>query len=150
MKQNFFQHIEISPITDEKSYEKACDMIEQLMDMGEQTQPENEVARLAYLDAIATLVEAYENKNFVFNKMDLTLAQILEQALEQLNLTKRDLAKIIGSNRVTELFNGKRDLSMAQVRVLHRDDNRLYLLLNRTTGQIISSSEMPPCWKVFL
>jgi len=46
--------------------------------------------------------------------------QIIEQALEQLNLTKRDLAKMLGSNRVTELFSGKRDLSMAQVRMLHQ------------------------------
>ena len=120
MKQNLFQHIEISPITDETSYQKACDMVEQLMDMGEQTQPETEAARLAYLDALATLVEAYENKHFAFNQTELTLTQIIEQALEQLNLTKRDLAKMLGSNRVTELFSGKRDLSMAQVRMLHQ------------------------------
>jgi HTH-type transcriptional regulator/antitoxin HigA len=120
MEQNLFQHIKISPITDETSYQKACDMVEQLMDMGEQTQPEAEAARLAYLDALATLVEAYENKLFAFNQTELTLTQIIEQALEQLNLTKRDLAKILGSNRVTELFSGKRDLSMAQVRMLHQ------------------------------
>ncbi|GAB4497313.1 MAG: DNA-binding protein [Saprospiraceae bacterium] len=119
MEQNLFQHIEISPITDEASYQKSCKMLEQLMDMGEQTQPEVEAARLAYLDALATLVEAYENKHFAFNKTELTLIQIIEQALEQLNLTKRDLAKMLGSNRVTELFSGKRDLSMAQVRMLH-------------------------------
>jgi HTH-type transcriptional regulator/antitoxin HigA len=121
MKQNLFQNIEISPITDETSYQKACDMAEQLMDMGERAQPEAEAARLAYLDALATLAEAYENKHFAFNKIELTLTQIIEQALEQLNLTKRDLAKMLGSNRVTELFSGKRDLSMAQVRVLHRE-----------------------------
>jgi antitoxin component HigA of HigAB toxin-antitoxin module len=27
---------------------------------------------------------------------------------------------MLGSNRVSELFNGKRDLSMAQVRILHQ------------------------------
>ena len=29
-------------------------------------------------------------------------------------------------------------------------DSTPYLALIRTTGQIISSSEIPPCWKVFL
>src|SRR5262245_34927852 len=120
MKNNPFQHIQIRPITDEVSYQTACDMIENLMDVGEQAEPEAETARLAYLDALATLVESYEKKLFRFNQTELTLSQIIEQALEQLSLTKRDLAKIIGSNRVTELFSGKRDLSMAQVRMLHQ------------------------------
>ncbi|MFN0036197.1 MAG: type II toxin-antitoxin system HigA family antitoxin [Saprospiraceae bacterium] len=121
MKNNTFHHIEILPITDEATYQKNCDLIENLMDMGEQPQPEIEASRLAYLDALATLVEAFENKNFALNKTELTLVQIIEQALEQLNLTKTDLAKLLGSNRVTELFNGKRDLSMAQVRLLHQE-----------------------------
>lgn len=120
MKNKLFKQIEIRPITDEASYQTACDTVEKLMDMGEQGQPEAEAARLAYLDALATLIEAYEKKHFAFNQTELTLVQVIEQALEQLNLTKRDLAKMLGSNRVTELFNGKRDLSMAQVRVLHR------------------------------
>lgn len=120
MKNDPLQHIEIRPITDEASYQTACDTIEKLMDMGEYAQPEAEATRLAYLDALATLTEAYEKKHFAFNQTELTLTQIIEQALEQLNLTKRDLAKMLGSNRVTELFSGKRDLSMAQVRMLHQ------------------------------
>ena len=112
--------ISILPITDEASYQNACDTIEKLMDMGEQAQPQAEEQRIAYLDALATLTEAYEKKHFPFHQIELTLTQIIEQALEQLNMTKRDLAKMLGSNRVTELFNGKRDLSMAQVRMLHQ------------------------------
>ncbi len=112
-------HIEILPLTDDVSYEKACALIEQLIDMGEQSDPNKEKSGLAYVDTLATLVEAYEQKNFAFNQTELTLIQIIEQALEQLNLTKKDLAKMLGSNRVTELFSGKRDLSMAQVRLLH-------------------------------
>ena len=121
MKNNLLNRIQISPLTDEVSYQTACDLIEQLMDMDEQGRSnEEEAKRLAYLDTLATLVEAYEAKHFSFNQTDLTLTQIIEQALEQLNLTKKDLAKMLGSNRVSELFSGKRDLSMAQVRVLHQ------------------------------
>ncbi len=112
-------NIQIGPLTDEASYQNACAQIESLMDMGELKSPGEEAQRLAYLDALATLVEGYEAKNFKFNQTELTLLQVIEQALEQLNLTKKDLAKMLGSNRVTELFSGKRDLSMAQVRTLH-------------------------------
>ncbi len=120
MNKNLLRNIEILPLTDDASYQKACDVIEGLMDMGEQTQSDDETSRLAYIDTLATLVEAYEQKHFAFNKTELTLVQIIEQALEQSNLTKKDLARMLGSNRVTELFSGKRDLSMAQVRVLHQ------------------------------
>ncbi len=120
MKNIQFTNLSILPITDEVSYQNACDTIEKLMDMGEQAQPQSEELRIAYLDALATLTEAYEMKHFSFHQIELTLTQIIEQALEQLHLTKRDLAKMLGSNRVTELFNGKRDLSMSQVRILHQ------------------------------
>ena len=119
MEKTMLHNIKIVPLTDDASYQKACDAIETLIDMGEQTQSEDESLRLAYLDTLGTLIEAYEQKNFDFNQTELTLLQIIEQALEQLNLTKKDLAKMLGSNRVTELFSGKRDLSMAQVRLLH-------------------------------
>ncbi|MEQ1747389.1 MAG: helix-turn-helix domain-containing protein [Saprospiraceae bacterium] len=118
MKNTLLHKIEIAPITDEASYQNACDLIERLMDLSGLDNTEEEARRIAYLDALATLVEAYEMKNFQFNRVDLTLLQVIEQALEQLNLTKKDLAKMLGSNRVTEIFSGKRDLSMAQVRLL--------------------------------
>ena len=119
MENNWLNSIEIRPLTDEASYQSACDTIERLMDMGGLPNEEEE-KRLAYMDTLATLVEAYESKHFAFHQTELTLTQIIEQALDQLNLTRKDLAKMLGSNRVSELFNGKRDLSMAQVRVLHQ------------------------------
>ena len=119
MGNNWLHRIEIRPLTDEASYQNACDIIERLMDMGDLPSEEEE-KRLAYMDTLATLVEAYEAKHFAFHQTELTLTQIIEQALEQLNLTRKDLAKMLGSNRVSELFNGKRDLSMAQVRILHQ------------------------------
>ncbi len=138
MQSTLLHHIKILPLTDDASYQKACATMESLTDMGEQTHPDDEVSRLAYIDTFATLVEAYEQKHFVFHQTELTLVQIIEQALEQSNLTKRDLAKMLGSNRVTELFSGKRDLSMAQVRVLHQ---RLHiptdlLIFSKQTSQI--------------
>lgn len=120
MKNGAIKNIEITPIVDEVSYQEACDLIEQLMDMGELEEAAEEFRRIAYLDALATLAEAYESKNFKFNQVELTLVQVIEEALEQLGLSKKDLAKMLGSNRVTEIFSGKRDLSMSQIRTLNQ------------------------------
>lgn len=37
-----------------------------------------------------------------------------------MGLTKKDLAKMLGANRVTGIFSGKRDLSMSQIRMLNQ------------------------------
>lgn len=120
MNNRWFHNIQIAPVVDEVSYQNACELIEQLMEMEKSQSQEEESRRIAYLDALATLVEAYEEKNFKFNQVEMTLVQVIEQALEQLRLTKKDLVQMLGSNRVSEIFSGKRDLSMAQVRVLNR------------------------------
>lgn len=109
----------ITPIMDESTYLRYCEWVETLDELVFEDEYEED-KKFAHIDALTTLIEAYEAKNFQFNKKNLTLIEILEQALEQLNLTKKDLGKMLGSNRVTELFNGKRDLSMAQVRILHQ------------------------------
>lgn len=109
----------ITSIMDEATYLRFCEWVEVLDELVFEDEREED-KKFAHIDAISTLIEAYEAKNFQFNNKELTLTQILEQALEQMNLTKKDLAKMLGSNRVTELFNAKRDLSMAQVRILHQ------------------------------
>jgi HTH-type transcriptional regulator / antitoxin HigA len=110
----------ISPITDEATYQLFCEWVEDLDDVTFEDAAEEE-KKFAHLDALTTLIEAYETKHFVFNKTELTLVQVIEQALEQLNLNRKDLAKILGSNRVSEIFSGKRELSLAQIRVLHKE-----------------------------
>ena len=60
-------------------------------------------------------------KNFSMFNTKLTLPQIIEQALEQQNLTKKDLNVMLGANRVSEIVNGKRELSLKQIRILHKE-----------------------------
>lgn len=110
----------IIPIADEVTYTRFCEWVEALDDITFDDEAEEE-KKFAHLDALTILIEAYEAKHFQFNKIQLTLAQVIEQALEQLNLSKKDLAKILGSNRVSEIFNGKRQLSLAQIRKLHKE-----------------------------
>lgn len=110
----------ITPITDEATYLRFCEWVEELDDISFDNEMEEE-KKFAHLDALTTLIEAYEAKNFEFNKTELTLPQVIEQALEQLNLTRKDLSKILGPNRVSEIFSGKRQLSLTQIRTLHKE-----------------------------
>ncbi len=109
----------ITPIVDEAIYLRFCDWVETLDDLEFEDVAEEE-EKFAHLDALTTLIQAYEAKHFQFNKTDLTVVQVIEQTLEQLNLSRKDLAKILGSNRVSEIFNGKRELSLVQIRKLHK------------------------------
>ncbi len=110
----------ITPIIDEATYMRFCEWVEILDDLTFEDDAEEE-KKFAHLDALTVLIEAYEAKHFTFNKTQLTLPQVIEQALEQLNLNRKDLAKILGSNRVSEIFSGKRQLSLTQIRILHKE-----------------------------
>lgn len=109
----------ITPIIDEETYLRFCEWIEEINDFEFEDSLEEE-KKYNYLDMLATLIEAYEAKKFKFNKIELTLTQVIEESLGQLNLSKKDLGKLIGSNRVSEIFKGKRQLSIAQIRTLHK------------------------------
>lgn len=110
----------ITAITSEDIYMKFCDYAEEISDM-EFEDPKEQDSQFAHLDALVTLIVAYETKNFEFNKIKLTLPEIIEQAMEQLNIDRKGLAKLLGSNRVSEIFSGKRQLSLNQIRTLHRE-----------------------------
>ena len=110
----------LTPITDGQTYLKYCDWVEELDDIDFENEAE-EAKRFAYLDAMTTLIQAYEGKNFAFNKLELTLVEVIEQSLEQLNFSRKDLTKILGANRVSEIFSGKRQLTLAQIRKLHKE-----------------------------
>ncbi len=112
---------QIRPITNEQVYFLYCEWVEELSDLEISDNQEEEEEKYAYIDMLTTLIEAYEKKHFSFNKIELTVAEVIEQALEQLNWNKKDLAKILGANRVSEIFSGKRQLSLAQIRILHKE-----------------------------
>ncbi len=110
----------LNPIETEEEYFKACDLLEEIDDFSFESEKENS-KKYSFADALATLVEAYEMKNFSMFKTKLTVPQIIEEALEQRNLTKKDLIIMLGANRVSEIVNGKRELSLKQIRILHKE-----------------------------
>ncbi|MCP5265631.1 MAG: transcriptional regulator [Burkholderiaceae bacterium] len=108
--------MDIRPIHSEADYKAALREISALMasdpDLGT---PEGD-----RLDILATLVEAYELRHFPIDAPDPVEA--IKFRMEQSGLSVKDLEPIIGkSNRVYEVLNRKRPLTLAMIRRLHRD-----------------------------
>lgn len=71
------------------------------------------------LDVLVTLVEAYEAKHFPIPEPDDPV-EVLEYYLESRGLSRLDLIPYLGSKeRVSEVLNKKRRLSLEMIRKLH-------------------------------
>jgi len=104
--------MEINPIKTDADYQAALKEIETLM-MSELGSPEGEK-----LDVLVTLVEAYERKHYPLDLPDPVEAIKFE--MEQKGLTIKDLEPMIGkSNRVYEVLNRKRPLTLKMIWRLH-------------------------------
>jgi len=103
----------IKPIRTARDYQAALREIEKLMGAGSHT-PEGE-----RLDVLVTLVEAYEARHYPMDLPDPVEA--IKYAMEQKGLSVKDLEKMIGrSNRVYEVLNRKRPLTLRMIWSLHR------------------------------
>lgn len=104
--------MDIRPIKTDADYRAALNDIENLM-MAEPDTVEGEK-----LDILVTLVEAYEAKHFPMDLPDPVEAIRFE--MERKGLTVKDLEPMIGkSNRVYEILNHKRSLTLKMIWKLH-------------------------------
>lgn len=104
--------MDIRPIKTDADYRAALNDIENLM-MAEPDTVEGEK-----LDILVTLVEAYEAKHFPMDLPDSVEAIKFE--MERKGLTVKDLEPMIGkSNRVYEILNHKRSLTLKMIWKLH-------------------------------
>ncbi len=105
--------MDIKPIKTEVDYRAALKEIESLM-MAEADTPEGD-----HLDVLVTLVEAYERKHYALDLPDPVEA--IKFIMDQRGLTVKDLEPMIGrSNRVYEILNHKRPLTLKMIWKLHR------------------------------
>ena len=104
--------MEIRPIKTDADYRAVLQEIEMLM-MAEPDSPQGEK-----LDVLVTLIEAYEAKHFPLDLPDPVEAIKFE--MERKGLTVKDLEPMIGkSNRVYEILNHKRSLTLNMIWRLH-------------------------------
>ncbi|MDC8759444.1 helix-turn-helix domain-containing protein [Janthinobacterium fluminis] len=104
--------MDIQPIKTAADHRAALQEIETLMAADIDT-PEGD-----RLDILATLVEAYESRHFPMELADPVDA--IKFIMEQKGLTPKDLTPMIGRlNRVYEVLNGKRALTLSMIWRLH-------------------------------
>ena len=107
--------MDIKPIRTEADHKAALKEISALMEHD----PELGTAEGDRLDILSTLVEAYENRHFPMDLPDPVEAILFR--MEQQGLKPKDLEPMIGQrNRVYEILNRKRPLTMAMVWRLHK------------------------------
>lgn len=104
--------MEIAPIKTRRDYRRTLKEIETLMGARRNT-PQGD-----RLDILVTLVEAWEAKNFPLDFPDPVEA--IKYHMDQRGLEPRDLIRFIGSrNRVHEILNRRRPLTLTMIRRLH-------------------------------
>ena len=120
----------IHPIKTESDYDSALDEIERLWGTPEDTLEGD------HLDVLLVLVENYESKQYPIDPPDPVEA--IKFRMEQMNITRKDLEKIIGSRgRVSEIFSRKRTLTLPMIRRLH---NTLHIPLESLVYESILRS----------
>jgi HTH-type transcriptional regulator/antitoxin HigA len=104
----------IHPIRTEADYQAALQLVAPYFDK----EPELDSDAGAHFEAMLTLIEAYEARHYPIDPPDPVDA--IKFRMEQQGLKPKDLEPMIGQlNRVYEVLNGKRKLTMAMVWKLH-------------------------------
>lgn len=104
----------IRPIHNESAYKAALKEISILVDLD----PEVDTQEGDRLEIMATLVQAYEAQHFPIELPDPIEA--IKFRMEQSGMSPKDLVPMIGrSNRVYEVLNRTRPLTLIMIRKLH-------------------------------
>ncbi len=109
----------IRPIKTNDDYNNTLLRIDALMDAELGTEDGAE------LDVLVTLVEAYENEHFPISAPDPVAAILFR--MEQMGFKRKDLEPFLGGrSKVSDVLNRKRNLSITQIRKLHKGLNIPY------------------------
>ncbi len=104
----------LRPIRDEAAYDTACDALAPLSIMNNMTKDQED-----YLEALSTLVEAYENIHHKIDLSHLSPTDILKFLVEENNMSAGDLGRLLGDRTLgSKVLTGKRSLSQANIAAL--------------------------------
>jgi HTH-type transcriptional regulator/antitoxin HigA len=111
--------MKVKLIKSEKEYEQALDRLDVIFDASPNTTEGDEA------ELLVVLIEKYEEENFPIEAPDPIEA--IKYRMEQMNMKKKDLAKVLGyKSRVSEIFNRRRKLTLRMIRSLHEKLNIPY------------------------
>lgn len=113
-------NIRIMPITTEQDFEEANEIIEALIDADMIEDATIRQKALEILNAVTILAIEYEKKHFPIPAP--SPIEAIKERMAMLNLSQKDVAKYFGGeNRISEVLNGKRNLSLKMIRELHKN-----------------------------
>lgn len=105
----------IKPIRTEADYREALKIVSPYFD----NEPDFGTEEGDFLEIMLLLIEAYEAKHYPIEPPDPIEA--IKFRMEQQGLTAKDLVPAIGQlNRVYEVLNKKRKLTLTMIRKLHK------------------------------
>lgn len=109
----------IKPITNQMQFEESSLLIDQLVDADLLEDTQERKRALDILEALTVLAIDYERKHYAIPKPDPIEA--IKQRMEQLDLSQRDVAAYFGGeNRVSEVLNGRRRLTLKMIKAIHQ------------------------------
>ena len=104
--------MKISPIRNEKDYQKALDRLDDIFEAKRDTKEGDE------LEILSILIDRYENENFPIGMPDPIEA--IKFRMEQMGMNQKDLAELVGfKSRASEILNKKRKLTLDMIRKLN-------------------------------
>jgi len=110
----------IKPITNALDFEEAGKVIDSLIDADLLEDPRDRQRALDILEAVTVLAIDYEKRHFPIPKPDPIEA--IKERMGQLHLTRKDVAPYFGGeNRVSEVLNKKRNLTIKMIRELSKN-----------------------------
>ncbi|MFN6513590.1 MAG: type II toxin-antitoxin system HigA family antitoxin [Nostoc sp. CreGUA01] len=100
------------PIKSEEDLEKTQVIVDNLLDKGELTEPEED-----YLNLLGMLIYEYESKQDLVP--DIHGVELLKVLIAELNLKQKDLVSIFKTESiVSDILNGKRQLTVEHIQKL--------------------------------
>ncbi|MBS1545746.1 MAG: transcriptional regulator [Bacteroidetes bacterium] len=107
--------MKVKPIRTKKEHKEALLRVQELFDLD----PKEDTAQSDELELLAMVVEEYEDLHHPVPPPDPIEA--IKFRMDQMGLTDKDLDKLLGSRqRRSEIFAGKRKLSLSMIRTLHK------------------------------
>src|SRR5690606_34101508 len=111
--------MDIKVIKTEEDYNQTLKRLEEIFHAPADSEEGDEA------EILSTLVEKYEDEHYPIEAPDPIEA--IKFRMEQMGMDNKDLAEIIGyKSRVSEIFSGKRKLSLKMIRNLHEKLNIPY------------------------
>jgi HTH-type transcriptional regulator/antitoxin HigA len=84
-----------------------------------EAEPAEGTSEAAHFDALALLIEEYEDRHYPLPKAEPV--EVIKAVMAAKNLSRADLVEVLGSkSRAADLLNGRREINLDQIRKISR------------------------------